>query len=568
MLYNLVSEKSPVAEENISAYSIESGEPFVDYDAGRVFQEICTKHFPDLNWNFESLAERRGTGNRMERLFKVTFAKSPDSHFFVYCFQTEGGGRSGLPNEGRIQWRPRHLWIPNLVNHAVADQFAKEIQQKSADLSNKECYIFAFYKRNPDDTDVVVSAVYPTQAQDVEFASKTSKSIQYQYLDILKAFHHGVSATHKGNGESIIHFRPEYLLWYMINRDALHMRTLEEFNSLLATLQPSPSARATGSLPLDIPRNKIIYGAPGTGKSYKLRQQVIDYGFSPERIIRVTFHANYSYSQFVGSYRPTPIYKSMTDETVELYGSDRTTLLQTPENKEPLIDYAFVPGPFLTQLINARLNPEHNYLIIIEEINRASASAVFGDIFQLLDRGTDGASEYEVEFSRDVSAFLRSCGITDTKVKIPQNLFLWATMNSADQGVVPLDAAFKRRWSFEYLPLDEMENQVSAELISFQGKLINWNKLRKVLNAKLKSLGVAEDKLIGPFFLKKSELQDDGAVKNKLLLYLRDDVVRHNPDLLFKKTAFSDIVHSYDSGDEIFVDLSIGTIESPSQEAP
>lgn len=571
MRYNLVSKESPVVNESAPRYLIKAGEPFVDYDAGSVFQNILAEHFPHLRLKYQSLSERKGTGNRLERLYKMTFEQSPESYFYVYCFQTEGGGRSSLPNEARIQWRPHSLWQPDLNKVAVANKFSKQIEHGEGDLKNKECYIFAFYKRTLNDDDVVISAVYPTQAQDVELASTSSKSIQYQYPDILKAFIDGVSATAKSNRELVIHFRPQYLLWYMIHRDALHLSTLEEFNNVLATLRPSKSSRRPENpLPNNVPRNKIIYGAPGTGKSYKLNKQVQDFGFSRENVVRVTFHASYSYHQFAGSYRPTPIYKSIVNENTELYGSDRVTPLKNPNDKEPLIDYTFVPGPFLTQLINAYSAPDHNFLIIIEEINRAPVSAVFGDIFQLLDRGADGASEYEIEFNRDISTYFRSHGISDTKTAIPQNLFLWATMNSADQGVLPLDAAFKRRWSFEYLPLDEMESYVAAESINFQGQLINWNDFRKTLNDRLKSLGVPEDKLIGPFFLKKPELMDEGSIKNKLLLYLRDDVVRHNANVLFNKTSFSDIVKDYDKGENIFVDSVVIRIppSAPTEQQP
>lgn len=310
----------------------------------------------------------------------------------------------------------------------------------------------------------------------------------------------------------------------------------------------------------DIPRQKIIYGAPGTGKSFDLQEQVDRLGFTKENTKRVTFHPNYSYQQFVGTYKPTPIYKDIED-SAKLFDSTKKHELAGDNKKEPIIDYTFVPGPFLTLLVEAMKeeNKETPFMLIIEEINRASVASVFGDIFQLLDRDKNNISEYEIEFNADVSNYLKSKGIEDQAIRIPSNLFIWATMNSADQGVMPLDSAFKRRWSFEYLELDKKEVEVSTWTVKFQDKIFFWNKFRKCLNEKLISLSVPEDKLIGPFFLKESELKDDNAIKNKLLIYLRDDVVRHNPEDLFKAKTFSEIIKLYDSNNDIFKDLDLSS---------
>ena len=312
---------------------------------------------------------------------------------------------------------------------------------------------------------------------------------------------------------------------------------------------------ATSDVPNSIPRNKIIYGAPGTGKSYELREQANKIGFNEDNIIRVTFHPNYSYQQFVGSYKPSPIYKNVLNEEIVFYGSDKTTELESYQMKEPLIDYTFIPGPFLNLLVKSFRNKGQNYLLIIEEINRAPVSSVFGDVFQLLDRDKNGVSEYSISFNEEAKSFLRANGILQTEIKIPNNFFIWATMNSADQGVMPLDAAFKRRWAFEYLPLDKKQQIVADRNITFQGETYDWNAFRTKINDRLKSIGVAEDKLIGPFFMSQNELSDQNAIKNKLLLYLRDDVVRYNPESLFNKKTYSDIIAKYDNHEQVFVGL-------------
>lgn len=360
-----------------------------------------------------------------------------------------------------------------------------------------------------------------------------------------EAYQIGFARDNSKSDRNVYIFRPEFIYYYIANKEQLHQIQLP---LAVAVAQTAPT--------IDLPRNKIIYGAPGTGKSFELRRQALDAGFLPENIIRVTFHPSYSYQQLIGSFKPSPVYREQAVGASSLYRSDRTTALVAPFDKEPMIDYTFVEGPLIYQLILALLNPHKNYLLIIEEINRANVAAVFGDVFQLLDRNDSGESEYEINFSPEVSDFLAGYDLSGQKVKFPGNLYLWATMNSADQGVLPLDAAFKRRWAFEYLPLDEKENVVDNVIASFQGNQYFWNEFRRAINEHLKNVPVPEDKLLGPFFMNKKELADEKAIKNKLLLYLRDDVLRHNPESLFRKSTFSDIVKDYDNNEDIFNDFT------------
>lgn len=172
------------------------------------------------------------------------------------------------------------------------------------------------------------------------------------------------------------------------------------------------------------------------------------------------------------------------------------------ENFEPMIDYQFVPGPFIDVLIKALKNRYTNFILIIEEINRANAASVFGDIFQLLDRNKNGESDYPVTFGPDIMNYLARNGIKDEMIKLPSNFFIWATMNNADQGVLPLDTAFKRRWSFEYLELEKYRKAVDSWKLSLRykghNKVIMWNDFRDIINKRLKGK-VPEDKLLGPF---------------------------------------------------------------------
>lgn len=318
----------------------------------------------------------------------------------------------------------------------------------------------------------------------------------------------------------------------------------------------------------DEPHNLILYGAPGTGKSFELKSRIEggtkkhSKGLFPNEELRkrITFHPNYSYRNFVGSYKPKPIYRE-GDTDKKYYDSSKK---ESNQSLEPLIEYVFEAGPLLEMYVKAHHNPDHNFVIIIEELNRANPAAVFGDMFQLLDR-KDGVSEYPITLEPAANDYLISKGIDSGQIALPSNLYLWATMNNADQGVMPMDSAFKRRWSFEYMALDENEKEVKDQLISFPwGTTIKWNKFRDKINTELIGLNINEDKLIGPFFLKEEELENPKAILNKLLLYLKDDVLKYNSGIFKKELkTFSKIVESYNADKNVFEEkLGLDKVDS------
>ena len=209
--------------------------------------------------------------------------------------------------------------------------------------------------------------------------------------------------------------------------------------------------------------------------------------------------------------------------------------------------------------IAAKKNTSQNFLLLIEEINRANVAAVFGDVFQLLDRDENGNSEYPVAASEDIKKYLAKNGIHEDELKIPSNMYIWATMNSADQGVFPMDTAFKRRWEFEYIGIDENEDKVKGYEIPISAtKKVNWNDLRKAINNKLITLGINEDKLLGPFFLSKTVLDsalDKGMdfvklFENKVLMYLFEDAAKMKAKQLFnvdeKKFIYSEVCKKFE----------------------
>lgn len=309
------------------------------------------------------------------------------------------------------------------------------------------------------------------------------------------------------------------------------------------------------------PRNRILFGAPGTGKSFTLNHEKDILLADGGEYERVTFHPDYSYANFVGTYKPVPCKDSD--------GKDAIT-------------YSYVPGPFMRTYVKALQNSKTDdpkpFLLIIEEINRANVAAVFGDVFQLLDRGDDEVSEYPIRASEDIKKYLANelGGNPDNyaEIRIPDNMFIWATMNSADQGVFPMDTAFKRRWGFTYLGIDDSEaGIVGKKVILGQGnyrRCVEWNALRKAINNELLSYKVNEDKLMGPYFISKKNMPEgemiDPAVfarifKNKVIMYLFDDAAKQKRLTLFagcedkNKNLYSQICSEFDAkGVYIFCD--------------
>ena len=236
------------------------------------------------------------------------------------------------------------------------------------------------------------------------------------------------------------------------------------------------------------------------------------------------------------------------------------------------------PGPFmriLTKALDNSRNKKKNikpYLLLIEEINRANVASVFGEVFQLLDRSAKNVSEYSVQISEDIKKYLiDTIHVSESEIrelKIPDNMFIWATMNSADQGVFPMDTAFKRRWEFEYIGIDAEEEKVEKYIIPI-GNLehrrhVKWNELRKHINDILLSdeCKVNEDKLLGPFFLSQNMLENAcvneerfvKAFQSKVIMYLFEDVMKMRPANIFKghkgKMIFSEICRTFEEKGE------------------
>lgn len=268
---------------------------------------------------------------------------------------------------------------------------------------------------------------------------------------------------------------------------------------------------------------QIFYGAPGTGKSHKIKEnEEVKKANEKNLVFRTTFHPDSDYSTFVGAYKPSM--KPVADKYKAVAGKDEE------------ITYSFVPQAFLQAYAAAWNNVEDNVFLVIEEINRGNCAQIFGDLFQLLDRDEDGYSEYSIMADNDIANYLNGKdengqdiltnkdGIKDGKLILPKNLYIWATMNTSDQSLFPIDSAFKRRWDWKYVPINTRKEQwfVEAENAKY-----SWTAFLEKINDIINEKTSSEDKQLGFYFCKaKDNIIDAETFVSKVVFYLWNDVFK------------------------------------------
>lgn len=287
-----------------------------------------------------------------------------------------------------------------------------------------------------------------------------------------------------------------------------------------------------------MPLQQIFYGAPGTGKSFKIKRDTKN-----QSKIRTTFHPDSDYSTFVGCYKPT----MNEDVKYDKEGNEKSCTKQ--------IEYAFVAQAFLKAYVNtwkfycsAEDGTAKAQYLIIEEINRGNCAQIFGDLFQLLDRNEDGYSTYPIVADTDIQRYLskefEKVNIPDSLnaiyddydgnivedikngivLALPNNLYIWATMNTSDQSLFPIDSAFKRRWDWKYMPIDTKKENWNIEV---DGKKYSWSDFLEAVNEQIFEVTKSEDKKLGFYFCRaNNHVVDVGKFVSKVIFYLYNDVFK------------------------------------------
>ena len=342
----------------------------------------------------------------------------------------------------------------------------------------------------------------------------------------------------------------------------------------------------------------IYYGAPGTGKSHKIKEKLA--GVYKENIFRTTFHPDSDYSTFVGAYKPSTdkpedkLYnkEELISKLTELkeqgvtyapqkFGAqywyslkqltlqDKKDILAACEmsdnytvefdkgiavgeellkkSKESRIIYKFIPQAFLNAYMRAYSTTDKVYLII-EEINRGNCAQIFGDLFQLLDRDENGVSEYRIKADADLRAYLEeelgadSDAIKDGELCLPSNLYIYATMNTSDQSLFPIDSAFKRRWDWEYEPI---KYKNIDWVINIEGSKYLWTSFQREINKRIFDATNSEDKMLGDYFVNPTDgVITEKILLNKILFYLWNDVCKDGEGDIFKTADNEDVTFS------------------------
>lgn len=305
---------------------------------------------------------------------------------------------------------------------------------------------------------------------------------------------------------------------------AMLAKCTEEYAQKVADAQPQEEHVIDESKRLKGGVNVLLYGVPGCGKSFTI---INKYCKDADAVERVVFHPDYTYGDFVGQ------------------------ILPLTNSETGKIRYEFSPGPFTRILSEAYNNPEKKYCLVIEELNRGNAPAIFGDIFQLLDREENGDGAYEIT-NADIAEKVYLRGQTAKKVRLPSNLFILATMNTSDQNVFTLDTAFQRRWSMRMVENDVHRSKIAQKkILDTSVKWAEFNtRINNLILAKNVGMTSSEDKRLGAYFVTENDLrfyttadhitQEEADDRNhnfpeKVLKYLWDDAFKFTRDEVFKR---------------------------------
>ena len=375
-----------------------------------------------------------------------------------------------------------------------------------------------------------------------DHANQTIRNMTGSAFADLRAFFSAIDSVANYFKNDILQIEPgfEQYFDYPLPNPQLYpnIKSLAEINSELKM------TRSTYAL------QQIFYGAPGTGKSHCIKEQLKALNVPKENIFRTTFHPDSDFSTFVGAYKPTMKKQYRYDGKVKAKYYEDDDLAGAKKDEviiDKVIQYDFVPQTFIKAYVRAYQTNDNVYLII-EEINRGNCAQIFGDLFQLLDRDENGVSEYTIKADADIRAYLEdvlgcdSEGIKDGELCLPSNLYIYATMNTSDQSLFPIDSAFKRRWDWEYEPI---KYKNADWVIEINGNQFSWTSFQKEVNNRIFESTNSEDKMLGDFFVKPYDgIITEKLLLNKVLFYLWNDVCKDGDGDIFKTEDNKDVKFS------------------------
>ena len=433
-----------------------------------------------------------------------------------------------------------------------------------------------FFEFNRDDTEVVINLTFKSLCN--EYEKYTNKNIELKLSEVStrgdrKAYVNGengrsqikdffikdLQLTVENNSEDYFGVYKsnlgEYYL-YFIPRP-LYENFIKMFTSLAPNVSVQASTDKSNSQKGVL--QQIFYGAPGTGKSHTINEETKE-----SDVIRTTFHPDTDYSTFVGAYKPTTALLPICDELGQPMKIGATTL-----HKEQIV-YEFVAQSFLQAYVNAwkKYDEGDKQYLVIEEINRGNCAQIFGDLFQLLDRNDKGFSEYPIKADADMKRQIQKAfaGLSIAQrdkvnamyegedvvsqvlngdiLLLPNNLYIWATMNTSDQSLFPIDSAFKRRWDWTYMPISNAEKDW---IIEVDGSKYDWWQFLEKINEKIGATTKSEDKKLGYFFCKaQNGVISAKTFVGKVIFYLWNDV--------FKDYEFGDSIFNDEDGSKLSFD--------------
>lgn len=436
-------------------------------------QEIIKSIFEQENWHVTSINNINGSHWKIE-------TECGDFSWKVNLFISSIRDESRQPDEFKMQLgntypeREEEGWVNLVLGIYTVDDGVRPVE-----------YILSGYAIDRYD-----------------FSSNPSiRGTRTSGLQKAKVF--GMFATDKS-----VLFRPEFLYYY------IETQVGKQLQEGIENIEDHNEEK-------QFSRQQIYYGAPGTGKSYKINEITQ----STKNFTRTTFHPDSDYSTFVGCYKPT------MEPTGTIVGGKEQTK----------ISYSYVAQAFLQAYTAAWKNTSEPYYLIIEEINRGNCAQIFGDLFQLLDRDKEGMSSYSITPDKDIANYLKKefakSEIENADIKngntmmLPSNLYILATMNTSDQSLFPIDSAFKRRWDWEYVPIEDAGKK---HYIKVGDKKYDWWTFIDTINNSIDHITGSEDKKMGYWFVKPQNNDREITAKQfvgKVLFYLWNDVYKDYFDM-------------------------------------